>query len=176
MALVCLLGRHGSGKSTIGADLVAHGFQHTSVGTLRRLAQAAQFPIDVPAALMMAMRRERAGSAMSASTARKLIEHVTKAPRPILDGFPSTTEQVALLPADTVFCVIWTPSDLRQERLEQRSATTKRLWTPGVHSEREAALPALIRALRQSRPCIFVTNEGTREAARSQIMEKLKAT
>lgn len=176
MALLCLLGRHGSGKTTIGADLIAHGFQHTSVGTLRRLAQASQFPVDVPAPLMMAMRREQGGGAMSSATARKLIAHVVEAPRPILDGFPSSTEHVAMLPVDTVFCVIWTPADLRRERLEQRSLTTKRLWTPGVHSERESALPALIRFLRQSRRCIFVANDSTREAAKYRILAKLGAT
>lgn len=176
MGLLCLLGRHGSGKSTIGADLVAHGFQHTSVGVLRRLAQASQFPIDVPAPLMMAMRRERAGSAMTANTAKKLIEYITKAPKAILDGFPSSVEHIALLPADTVFCVIWTPAVLRQQRLELRSETTKRLWTPGLHSEREVALPALIKTLRQSRRCIFVANDGTREAAVTRMMEKLSST
>lgn len=176
MGLVCLLGRHGSGKSTIGADLIAHGFQHTSVGMLRRLAQASQFPSDVPAALMMAMRRERAGGAMSVSTAKKLVEYATKAPKGILDGFPSCVEHIALLPAETVFCIIWTPARLRLQRLERRSDTTKRVWTPGLHSEREAALPILLSTLRQSRRCIFVANESTREFAVTRMLEKLIAT
>lgn len=175
MGLVCLLGRHGSGKSTIGADLVAHGFQHTSVGMLRRLAQTSQFPSDVPAALMMAMRRERAGSAMSAPTARKLVDHVGKASKAVLDGFPSSVEHLALLPADTVFCLVWTPAQLRLQRLEYRSDTTKRLWTPGLHSEREAALPMLLWTLRRTRRCVFVSNSDTRSAAVADFLVKLAA-
>jgi dephospho-CoA kinase len=176
MGLVCLLGRHGSGKSTIGADLIAHGFKHTSVGMLRRLAQASQFPSDVPAALMMAMRRERAGSSMSAPTAMKLVEYATKAPKAILDGFPSSVEHIALLPPETVFCLVWTPARLRLQRLERRGDTTKRIWTPGLHSEREAVLPFLLTTLRQSRRCIFVVNDSTREFAVKRMMEKLAAT
>jgi len=175
MALVCLLGRHGSGKSTIGGDLIAHGYQHTSVGTLRRLAQAAQFPSDVPAALMMAMRRERAGSPMSASTARKLVDYASKAHKAVLDGFPSCVEHIALLPADTLFCVVWTPAQLRLQRLEHRSEITKRVWTPGLHSEREATLPVLLSTLRRTRRCIFVTNGSTREAAVAEMLGKLAA-
>jgi dephospho-CoA kinase len=176
MTLVCLLGRHGSGKSTIGADLIAHGFQHTSVGMLRRLAQASQFPSDVPAALMMAMRRERAGTAMSTPAAKKLIDYATKAPKGVLDGFPACVEHIALLPADTVFCVIWTPAQLRLQRLEHRSDTTKRLWTPGLHSEREVALPLLLSTLRRTRRCIFVSNASTRDAAVVEMLGKLAST
>lgn len=173
MTLVCLLGRHGSGKSTLGADLIQHGFRHTSVGILRRLAQSSQFPGDVPAALMMAMRRERAGSAMSTPTARKLVDYATNVSKAVLDGFPSCVEHLALLPADTVFCVVWTPAQLRLQRLEHRSDTTKRVWTPGLHSEREATLPVLLSTLRRSRRCIFVSNASTREAAVAEMLEKL---
>jgi dephospho-CoA kinase len=176
MGLVCLLGRHGSGKSTVGNHLIAHGYQHTSVGMLRRLAQASQFPADVPAALMMAMRRERAGTAMSAPTAKKLVDYATKAPIGVLDGFPSCVEHVAMLPDDTVFCVVWTPAQLRLQRLEHRSDTTKRLWTPGLHSEREASLPVLLSSLRRTRRCIFVSNGATPAAAVAELLEKLAAT
>jgi dephospho-CoA kinase len=171
--VICLLGRHGSGKTTLGADLIAHGFQHTSVGMLRRLAQASQFPSDVPAALMMAMRRERGGSPMSASTAQKLVDYVRKARKPVLDGFPSSVEHITLLPPDTIFCVVWTPAHLRLQRLERRAETSKRLWTPGLHSEREHALPSLIWHLRHSRRCIFVANDTTREAAVERLLQKL---
>ena len=176
MAIVCLLGRHGSGKSTVGNYLTTHGYQHTSVGMLRRLAQASQFPSDVPAALMMAMRRERAGTALSAPTGKKLVDYATKAPRAVLDGFPSCVEHVAMLPDDTVFCVVWTPAQLRLKRLEHRSDTTKRLWTPGLHSEREASLPVLLSSLRRTRRCIFVSNSATPAAAVAEILAKLAAT
>lgn len=176
MDLICLLGRHGSGKSTVGSELIAHGYQHTSVGMLRRLARAAQFPTDVPAALMMAMRRERAGTAMSAPTAQKLVDYATKASKAVLDGFPACVEHIALLPADTVFCVVWTPARLRLQRLEHRSETTKRVWTPGLHSEREASLPVLLSTLRRTRRCIFVSNDSTPDATAAVLLEKLAAT
>jgi len=173
MALVCLIGRHGSGKSTVGSGLIEHGYQHTSVGMLRRLAQASHFPSDVPASLMMAIRRERAGAAMSEPTARKLIDHVTKSPLAVLDGFPANVGHIDLLPADTVFCLVWTPGRLRSQRLDHRSITTKRIWTEGIRSEREFSLPILLTALRRTRRCIFVPNEGTREAAVKKLIEKL---
>jgi dephospho-CoA kinase len=175
MGIVCLLGRHGSGKSTIGADLAVHGYQHTSVGMLRRLAKAAQFPSDVPAALMMAMRRERPGCAMSIPTARKLVEYASRSAFAVLDGFPSSVEHIELLPVDTVFCVIWTPAQLRLQRLEHRGEITKRIWTPGLHSEREAALPLLLSTLRQSRRTVFVANDSTREVAVTRMLRKLAA-
>ena len=173
MGLVCLLGRHGTGKSTIGADLVAHGFQHTSVGMLRRLARASQFPSDVPAALMMAMRRERPGAPMSAQTARKLVDFAIKAPHAILDGFPSCVEHIGLLPIDTLFCLVWTPAHLRLQRLQDRSDMTKRIWTSGLHSEREAALPNLLVTLRRTRRCVFVANNSSREHAVAKTLERL---
>jgi hypothetical protein len=54
--------------------------------------------------------------------------------------------------------VVWTPHALRGNRLERRAATTKRQWTPGRASEREAALPRLISHVRASRRCLFVRN------------------
>lgn len=175
MALVCLLGRHGSGKSTLGRDMVAHGYQHTSVGMLRRLAQASQFPADVPASLMMALRRERAGRQMSEATAVKLIEYAGKASKPILDGFPSSVDHIRLLPPDAVFCLVWTPAQLRLQRLQHRSDTTNRIWTPGLHSEREATLPLLLATLRSTRRCIFISNAASRDVAAAKMLEKLAA-
>jgi hypothetical protein len=119
------------------------------------------------------MRRERAGAALSPSTAAKLVEHAAGSTKAVLDGFPSSLEHIALLPAETVFCVVWTPRRLRLERLEHRAATSKRLWTPGLHSERESALPSLIASLRQSRHCIFIANDTTRETAVEEILRKL---
>lgn len=173
MAFICLLGRHGSGKSTIGSVMSEYGYQHTSVGMLRRLARSAQFPSDVPASLMMAIRREKAGAALSLPSARKLIHYACAVPNVVLDGFPSCLEHIPLLPPESVFCLVWTPAPLRLQRLEHRSDTTRRIWTPGQHSERETSLPGLLRELRQSRRCIFVANDATPEAAARLILGKL---
>lgn len=173
MSLVCLIGRHGSGKSTIGTALSAYGFQHTSVGVLRRLARASHFPSDVPASLMMAIRRERPGVPLTESTARKLLEHVCRTPNSVLDGFPSSVEHIELLPADTIFCVVWTPVLVRELRLRHRSETTKRQWTPGLHSERELVMPTLLKTLRRSCRCIFVANRSTCDAGVRSLLGKL---
>lgn len=173
MPLICLLGRHGSGKSTLGTILSEYGYQHTSVGMLRRLARSSQFPSDVPAALMMAIRREKAGGALSLSTAHKLIRYTCAGQNVVLDGFPSSLEHIPLLPPETVFCLVWMPARLRIQRLARRSETTKRIWTPGLHSERETSLPGLLGALRESRRCLFVANDTTPDAAAKFILRKL---
>jgi hypothetical protein len=158
MPLLCLIGRHGSGKSTIGARLASVGYRHISVGLLRRLAQSKQYPSDVPVVLISAMRRERPGALLSLPTAQRLVEYACSSALTVLDGFPAAPEQIELLPPDTIFCVVWTPRSLRGERLEGRAATTKRQWTPGRPSEREASLPRLIRHVRRMRRCLFLRN------------------
>lgn len=175
MPLVCLLGRHGSGKSTIGAGLTEYGWTHLSVGLLRRLAQSGQFPSDVPPALIVAMRRERAGTPLSPLTAKRLVEHACAVPNMVLDGFPSSLEHLALLPPDTLFCIVWTPRLQRDARLQDRAATTKRQWTPGLPSVREAALSTVIRAARKTGRCLFLRNAGDIDAATSSALRRLSA-
>jgi hypothetical protein len=174
MTLVCLIGRHGSGKSTIGALLAVQGYRHISVGLLRRLAQSKQYPSDVPAGLISAMGRERPGALLSPLTAHRLVAHACSATPTILDGFPASRAQIELLPPDTIFCVVWTPRALRGTRLESRAATTKRQWTPGRPSEREAALPSLIAHVRKTHRCLFLKNVASIEVAAAELLEKIK--
>lgn len=173
MPLLCLIGRHGSGKSTIGARLAEQGYRHISVGLLRRLAQSKQYPSDVPILLMSAMRRERPGALLSLQTALRLVEYACSSSLTVLDGFPADPEQVKLLPADTIFCVAWTPPALRGERLEGRAATSKRQWTPGRHSEREANLPRLVSHVRGSHRCLFVKNVGDIDFVVAELQRKI---
>jgi hypothetical protein len=173
MTLVCLIGRHGSGKSTIGARLAAEGFRHISVGLLRRLAQSKQYPSDVPAGLISAMGRERPGTLLSPLTAQRLVTHACSGSPTILDGFPASPAQIDLLPADTIFCVVWTPHVLRGTRLEGRAATTKRQWTPGRASEREASLPSLIAHVRKTHRCLFLKNVASIEVAAAELKAKI---
>jgi len=174
MTLVCLIGRHGSGKSTIGARLATLGYRHISVGLLRRLAQSKQYPSDVPAGLISAMGRERPGALLSLPTALRLVAHACAATPTVLDGFPASPAQIELLPLDTIFCVVWTPPALRGTRLESRAATTKRQWTPGRASEREAALPSLIAHVRKNHRCLFLKNVASIEATAAELLEKIK--
>lgn len=174
MTLICLIGRHGSGKSTIGARLAAQGYRHISVGLLRRLAQSKQYPADVPAGLISAMGRERPGTLLSRLTAQRLVAHACSATPTILDGFPASPAQIDLLPADTIFCVVWTPNAMRSARLEGRAATTKRQWTPGRASEREAALPSLIAHVRKTHRCLFLKNVASVEVVGKELLEKIR--
>lgn len=173
MTLVCLIGRHGSGKSTIGSRLAAHGYRHISVGLLRRLAQSRQYPSDVPAGLIAAMGRERPGTLLSLPTAKRLVVHACSTALAVLDGFPASPAQIELLPPDTIFCVVWTPHAMRTERLESRAATTKRQWTPGRASERESALPHLIARVRSTHRCVFVRNVGDVKHVVAELQRKI---
>lgn len=119
------------------------------------------------------MRRERPGALLSIPTAKRLIEHAGSSALTVLDGFPAAPEQLVLLPADTIFCVVWTPGDLRNERLESRAASTKRQWTPGRASEREAALPELILHMRRSHRCLFLRNTTDIESAVGELQRKI---
>jgi hypothetical protein len=175
VAALCLLGRHGCGKSTLGAALVGHGYRHVSVGLLRRLALYNHYPLDVPVTLISAMRREKAGALLSPLTAERLMAHISAGPLTVVDGFPADAAQLSLLPRDTVFCVVWTPATLRAERLENRAATSKRQWTPGRPSARELALPALITEVRRSHRWLFIRNSGSIEATVAKLLRQLQA-
>jgi hypothetical protein len=174
MTRLCLIGRHGSGKSTIGSGLACHGYRHTSVGLLRRLAQSRQYPSDVPAGLISAMGRERAGALLTLPTAQRLVAHAFSRPLAVLDGFPASPSQIELLPPETIFCVVWTPPGLRGSRLESRAATTKRQWTPGRASEREASLPQLIRHVRRTHRCLFLMNTGPVDVVTKELLAKIE--
>ncbi|UTY55879.1 ATP-binding protein [Massilia sp. erpn] len=176
MTLVCLIGRHGSGKSTIGTQLAAQGYRHISAGLLRRLAQSRQYPSDVPAGLISAMGRERPGALLSLATARRLVAHACTSPLTVLDGFPAAPEQIALLPPDTLFCLVWAPAALRGHRLASRAATTQRQWQPGRASGREAALAHLIAHLRCMRRCLFVRNAGAAGMTAADLLAKIART
>ena len=159
MALLCFVGRHGCGKSTIGQALAKEeGYGHVSVGLLRRLAAANQFPSDVPIALMFAMRKMRSGEPLPEATAKLLIKYAEGFKHCVIDGFPVTPEQLSLLPDNFHICVISAPKDIRLSRLQGRAAKSLRQWTPGLISEREKQLAALIWTARRSKSTTFIPN------------------
>lgn len=160
MALLCLLGRHGSGKSTLGSALTAHGFVHLSVGMLRRLASAKQFPSDVPPSLMIAMGRAKPGAPLQHDIAERLIKHAAALPNCVIDGFPASVEHLDLLPPETRFALVWTPKLERERRLIARAQQTQRQWTPGRGSAREESLASVLYAIQSSRHVIFAPNRG----------------
>lgn len=174
MPLICLIGRHGSGKSTVGAELSSYGYRHLSVGLLRRLGKSNQYPADIPAILMSAMRRERPGASLATATAMKLIALARSSEDTVLDGFPASIEHASLLPPETIFFVLWTPTTQRIQRLNDRALSTQRQWQPGRPSDRETALPELIRHVRRHYRCMFVANRSDAAAVAADMVKKLR--
>jgi adenylate kinase family enzyme len=106
MALIVLLGRHGSGKSTIGSHLENHGFKHVSVGMIRRLAQSRQFPVDIPVPLLISMKRAKPGQVLDAEATSQLLKFTKELGNCVIDGFPTVIEQLRSLPKETVFIYV----------------------------------------------------------------------
>lgn len=158
MTLICLIGRHGSGKSTLGDALVERGFKHISVGLLRRIATSGSIPADIPATLMAAMRRTMPGAPLQNDVAAKLLKYAMSFERCVLDGFPANAVHVDMLPPAAIIAVVWAPKQTRQSRLESRALTSKRQWTPGRASAREDNLATVIMHARSVRRAVFLAN------------------
>lgn len=175
MALVFLVGRHGSGKSTIGQALAkVEGYGHISVGLLRRLAAANEFPADIPVSLMFAMKKVRSGEPLTEVTAQRLIKYAESFEHCVIDGFPVTPDQLALVPKNSHICVVTASKDIRLSRLQLRAAKSLRQWTPGIHSEREKQLAALIWTARKSKPTIFIPNNHDGAESILAAMSRIK--
>lgn len=173
MTLIVLLGRHGSGKSTIGSHLENHGFKHVSVGMIRRLAQSRQFPVDIPVPLLISMKRAKPGQVLDAEATSQLLKFTKELGNCVIDGFPTVIEQLRSLPKETVFIYVGISKEVREDRLAFRAATSKRQWTPGLHSEREAALASLVKQIRANRKLIYVSNTLNKEIGMSEITKKI---
>lgn len=173
MALIVLLGRHGSGKSTIGSYLESYGYKHASVGMIRRLAQSRQFPVDIPVPLIISMKKEKPGQALNPQTSSLLLKFVSGLGNCVIDGFPTTIDQLHLLPKNSVFIYVGISKSVRLERLEYRAATSKRQWIPGLRSEREEALVPLLKQLRAQRKLFYVSNTEDKELGISEIAKKI---
>lgn len=158
MPFVCLIGRHGSGKSTIGSAMRRFGFAHFSVGTLRRLARHNQFPSDVPYTLMVRLRRLPAGEPLPISLAQDLVRHCTVLQNCVLDGFPASVDHLSILPPDTVIGLVYAPQTLCVKRLTDRAAQTLRQWTSGRESAREIALASVLRLARRRYRTVLIRN------------------
>lgn len=160
MPIVCLIGRHGSGKSTVGKAMKAHGYHHISVGTLRRLAANNQYPSDVPYPLMAMLRRSPAGRPLLDETVAKLLAHAHEFRNCVIDGFPASCSHVDMLPKDSVLGYVWAPKLSLGDRLTLRATQTVRQWTPGRASAREEQLAGVASYARQSRRLILLANRG----------------
>lgn len=160
MSLVCLIGRHGCGKSTFGSMLRPYGFHHYSIGTLRRLARRGEFPSDVPVSLMFALKRVPIGETLPDPVVRQIFALACRAPHCVLDGFPATVAHIDLLPSDALVLYIYTDARNRQLRLAERAQQTQRQWHAERTSSRETALAAVAGRLRMDGRLMFVRNAG----------------
>lgn len=173
MTLIVLLGRHGSGKSTIGSRLENHGFKHISVGMIRRLAQSRQYPVDIPVPLLISMKRAKPGQVLDSKATSQLLKFTHELGNCVIDGFPTVVDQLQYLPNEAVFVYVGIAKAIRENRLVIRAATSKRQWTPGLHSEREAALASLVKQIRTDQKLIYVSNNLDSEYGISEIAKKI---
>lgn len=175
---VCVIGRHGTGKSTLCHAMTQYGYKHISVGMLRRIAKNGLFPSDVPASLMLALKKSRAGEPIPSTTAKKLSAWAMSLCNPILDGFPASPDHLEYLPSNTIIIVISSPAHLRHHRLERRAEQSRRAWVTNKFSERENILPQLVRIARKNHRVMLVPNRSdnhTDIAAIAEILcQKLK--
>lgn len=156
--LICLIGRHGAGKSSIGLFLAKQGYVHLSLGLLRRLATAGKYPSDIPVSLMLSIRRMRPAMPLPTDVIRKLLAHASGCERCVIDGFPTSIEHLSILPKSTKIVYVWTPTLSRMERLRKRADNSQRQWTTGLSSHRDHSLPYLLREMRKRGSFRFISN------------------
>ena len=176
MTLICLIGRHGSGKSTLGRLLSLRGFEHISVGVLFRLAKKGRYPSDIPVRIMIRLGRLPPGTPMPENIARDLLSYAATKRHCLIDGFPATTAHLSLLPPGVRVVLMWSPKALRMARLEHRSANSVRKWTNGRTSARDNELADLLRHCRKTTgpgSVIFVANRGEGERTLDDTADRL---
>ncbi len=168
---IFLIGRHGTGKSTLGRASESENYKHVSVGVLRRLAGHNQYPVDIPYSLMRAFRTSPRGEPMSDSLATKLVGFLSSQPACVVDGFPSKPEHLRLLPINSVVVYVWCGQAEREHRLETRAMSSMRQWKPSGASFRDEALSNLAVAARRANLLMFHRNDGGVESIPRQIQQ-----
>lgn len=172
---VFLIGRHGTGKSTIGRTLESeYGWHHVSLGDLGRLARRHQLPRDFPLRFVALLSGHQPGTPLRNELVEAMLRHIEqrRGLTPVsVDGFPSDVSHVALLPRDAVVVHVTLNEEDREMRLEQRSQSSKRMWTKGVLSSRDEALPVVLHALNAGRQVHEVCNKGTLGEAVKGVLE-----
>ena len=150
--LLCLVGLHGTGKTTLARDLARHhGFAHLSLGDLGRLSRKGRLPSDIPPQLMVSVARSKPGGILDAGTAKLLFQHIDglrKSTAVVVDGFPACPDHLAWLDDRSLIGRLHLTDSLRELRLTRRSELGPRKWTPGGHSARDASLAETVHAAR----------------------------
>lgn len=174
MPVIFLVGRHGSGKSTLGKALRQEGYKHVSVGALRRLAKHAAIPADVPYNLMRLLKRSMPGEPLSPEICVALLSFASGFEKCVIDGFPASVEHVGMCPPQAIIGYVWTPAKQREERLNARAQATVRQWTPGRPSAREEQLASVVRHARRVRRVEYIANVASQETVPALAQEFLK--
>lgn len=143
--LICLVGLHGSGKTTIGRALaLLTNHVHVSVGDLGRIARRGLAPSDVPTRLLSCFSRHKPGTALSEQSSVLLVDYLRKLSATStvsVDGFPSHPSHISLLPSNAQVWHVEVSDNLaRESRLAKRGELTKRQWVDGLKSERDILL------------------------------------
>lgn len=154
--LICLLGLHGSGKTSAGRFLQNnhHVSHHISIGDLARLARSGSSPSDVPVRLIVALAKHKAGNVFDCKTAELLAEFLSKLVKLngciSVDGFPSSAEHIPLLCQGAEIWKFEVDEKERFDRLLKRSELTKRKWVAGVPSERDKQIDITLEKCRDA--------------------------
>lgn len=153
--LICFIGMHGVGKSSVALTLAKEvGGIHLSVGDLCRLARRGKVPDGVPIRLMAALARHTPGSILGSEVSTHLIDYLAKLLRLrktiCVDGFPSTSGHVEQLAAVPTFkenlriVHVLCNDELRIARLLRRSQETGRKWSQDMDvSERDRGVASV---------------------------------
>lgn len=174
--LVCLIGMHGTGKTTIGQILKNQcGFQHLSVGSYVRAAKNNLIPSDVPYRLISELRQHKSGGILSEKATLMLLEHIKTIlmTKPVsLDGFPSSPEHIALLPATTHFVVVECDENTRTDRLIERGNKTVRKWIEGQSSQRDLLLDNVQQEIKNQELNFHqINNNGDLSRLQNEVMK-----
>lgn len=175
--LICLLGLHGSGKTSAGRYIKAQGFvnQHISIGDLARLARSGMTPSDVSTRLMLALSKHKAGTVFGSDTAQLLATFLTGTVKQqsciSVDGFPSSPGHLHMLPNHSEIWLFEMDEAIRFARLTARSETTKRKWTHGAPSERDAQLATTLQQAKDNGMLVkTINNDGELEALHEKCL------
>jgi dephospho-CoA kinase len=170
---VALIGAHGSGKSTAGQLMSEMGYQHWSIGDIRRLIRSGGSTAGIPPPVIAAVRRARPGDPLAASAASLLFSTAQGLSLCVVDGLPDGSAHVALLPVDWAVVHVVVPDALRQERLRARAATTDRQWFTGIESQRDLRIEETLSAL-PPHQVRTVLNDGSMNHLRDQLCAALR--
>lgn len=165
--LICFLGLHGTGKTTV-ATLLAQKLRcvRLSVGDMARLARkGGAEKNDIPTKLLVLLARSKPGQLMNEMTSEHLVSYLNnlrKTSAVIIDGFPACPTQIASLDGGCCLIEVSVCEALRHERLLQRSETTVRTWKAGLPSVRDELVSATSQASKIAGVRhLQISNDGT---------------